>query len=511
MQYLFPDEYAFVPRTWVLPEDFSELAIRVAKDVDSKATYIVKPDGLSQGRGIFLTDDLERLRRCSDECREKGEGVVVQKYLAKPMLLDGLKFDMRIYLLVVGGSAGIGSDMRLFLFRDGLVRLCTTEYESPTPETFDQVQMHITNYEINRYSASFNNPTSARAEAEDGNLSNKRSMGWFLDHVEAQYGRSERQRIWSDVTSICVKTVLAAQPTLDAEYDACFNKDLTKGGMGCRSFEILGFDIMLTSQRKAYLLEVNHMPSLGCDSPLDYDIKRRLVDQTLDLTCVNIDTHITKSSYEEIVASSNIDAPSCGGLLDLPTYKDFDRVYPSGSGCTDELSSLSTTIADKMRDKFVSVMSSRPRSVTPPPLSLLPCRSSDKQHNLRRQCAPAKGRATSRPRSPASVESSLSSPESKTGVQRRRATAKKPAMSRSSSAPSITGNSNSDKNTPRQRSSVFSTTSEPCKSSAWSRASDRGLTNSASTGRISGKAARSSSAAKQSVVRACMLARLPMK
>lgn len=41
-------------------------------------------------------------------------------------------------------------------------------------------------------------------------------------------------------------------------------------------FELLGFDIMLDQNLKPMLLEVNSAPSFGTDSPLDYDIKRRL-------------------------------------------------------------------------------------------------------------------------------------------------------------------------------------------------------------------------------------------
>lgn len=41
-------------------------------------------------------------------------------------------------------------------------------------------------------------------------------------------------------------------------------------------FELLGFDIILDQNVKPVLLEVNHAPSFATDSPLDYDIKRKL-------------------------------------------------------------------------------------------------------------------------------------------------------------------------------------------------------------------------------------------
>lgn len=42
-------------------------------------------------------------------------------------------------------------------------------------------------------------------------------------------------------------------------------------------FEVLGFDILLDSQLKPWLLEVNHTPSFQTDSNLDYKIKYNLI------------------------------------------------------------------------------------------------------------------------------------------------------------------------------------------------------------------------------------------
>ena len=54
-------------------------------------TYIVKPPSSCQGRGIWLTRQPQRIRL--------GEHAVVQTYVAQPFLIDGLKFDLRIYVL----------------------------------------------------------------------------------------------------------------------------------------------------------------------------------------------------------------------------------------------------------------------------------------------------------------------------------------------------------------------------------------------------------------------------
>ena len=55
-------------------------------------------------------------------------------------------------------------------------------------------------------------------------------------------------------------------------------------------FEILGFDIILNSKLKPFLLEVNHTPSFTTDTPLDAHIKKNLIKDTLRI--MNLNTKI---------------------------------------------------------------------------------------------------------------------------------------------------------------------------------------------------------------------------
>ena len=54
-------------------------------------------------------------------------------------------------------------------------------------------------------------------------------------------------------------------------------------------FELLGFDIIIDSSFKPYLLEVNHAPSFNTDTPLDYLVKKKLIYDTLNLLGVSIE------------------------------------------------------------------------------------------------------------------------------------------------------------------------------------------------------------------------------
>jgi hypothetical protein len=85
----------FFPPTFVLPEDYDILdgALQNKKP----KTFICKPDGGAQGVGIFL------LRSGQEHKLQPGDKYVVQRYIHKPLLLDGLKFDLRLYVLITSG------------------------------------------------------------------------------------------------------------------------------------------------------------------------------------------------------------------------------------------------------------------------------------------------------------------------------------------------------------------------------------------------------------------------
>lgn len=140
MHKLHPKEYSFFPKTWVLPNDFSEF-VKHSKQHEGQ-TYIVKPDMNSQGRGIFLTKNRDEINPRSN--------VVIQEYMEEPFLVDNLKFDIRLYILVTSVDP-----LRIYLFDDGLVRFATVEYEKPTDENIHNTFIHLTNYAINKNNENF--------------------------------------------------------------------------------------------------------------------------------------------------------------------------------------------------------------------------------------------------------------------------------------------------------------------------------------------------------------------
>ena len=110
-------------------------------------------------------------------------------------------------------------------------------------------------------------------------------------------------RVWASVIDVCVKTVIAAAPTLRHNYRNAMRQmdhsantttngpaneneienENENGKSSNACFEILGVDVMLDEKLKCWLVEVNHSPSFATDSELDRDVKESLITDTLRL------------------------------------------------------------------------------------------------------------------------------------------------------------------------------------------------------------------------------------
>ena len=270
MNKLFPNEYNFYPRTWVLPGDYHDFK----QQINKKKIFIVKPEASSQGRGIFLIRRLEEVNL--------SERYVVQEYLSDPYLIEGLKFDLRIYVLITGCNP-----LRVFIHEDGLTRLATEAYIEPNSANFDEICMHLTNYAINK-----NNPKfKFNTDPEKDNIGHKRSLKSTYEYLESQ--GKDVQELQMKIEDIILKTVCAVQPSLAHIYRSCQPEDYTNS----MCFELLGFDIIIDNNLNPILLEVNHSPSFTTDSPLDYKIKHRLITETLQI--IGIKTRERKNFYKE--------------------------------------------------------------------------------------------------------------------------------------------------------------------------------------------------------------------
>jgi tubulin polyglutamylase TTLL6/13 len=164
MQKKFPEEYNFFPQTWLLPSEYADFRKQFENlSKNKKKTFIVKPEASCQGRGIFLTRNIEDLNPF--------DHFVVQRYLHKPFLIDELKFDLRIYVLVSGVDP-----LRVYIYKEGLCRLSTVKYQPPAASNLNNLFMHLTNYAINKSNKNYEKNGSEE-------IGHKRSLTYTLKYI----------------------------------------------------------------------------------------------------------------------------------------------------------------------------------------------------------------------------------------------------------------------------------------------------------------------------------------
>ncbi|RLN92979.1 hypothetical protein BBJ28_00012201 [Nothophytophthora sp. Chile5] len=278
---VLPDEFDFFPRSFLLPTDRMELQLAMESG-PKNATYIVKPRSLCQGKGISLLQSFAKMptEGCVVQRSARARCVLAQsgrnadigcfdRYIDDPLLIDGFKFDLRIYVLVLSVAP-----LQIHIFRNGLARFCTSAFRKPTRKNLNQKRMHLTNKNFRRADDS--------AAGKSGG--SKRSLASIMQHLDGNGGSSAQT--WRQICEIVVKTLLSIQPKLEATYKSFFGVKDDEVEWGAKSFEVLGFDIMLDAKGKAWLFEVNHAPSFAGDSPLDREVKTALISGALDLVGV---------------------------------------------------------------------------------------------------------------------------------------------------------------------------------------------------------------------------------
>ncbi|XP_047556142.1 tubulin polyglutamylase TTLL11 isoform X3 [Lutra lutra] len=246
--------------------------VRMVKDGDPswKPTFIVKPDSGCQGDGIYLIKDPSDIRLAGTL---QSRPAVVQEYICKPLLIDKLKFDIRLYVLLKSLDP-----LEIYIAKDGLSRFCTEPYQEPSPKNLHHTFMHLTNYSLNIHSGNF-------VHSDSMSTGSKRTFSSILCRLSSK--GVDIKKVWSDIISLVIKTVIALTPELKVFYQS----DIPAGRPGPTCFQILGFDILLMKNLKPILLEVNANPSMRIEheqelSPGVFENVPSLVDEEVKVAVI---------------------------------------------------------------------------------------------------------------------------------------------------------------------------------------------------------------------------------
>jgi len=211
----------------------------------SGCVWILKPGRKSRGRGITLHRSLRSIQAAV----RAGHSYVLQKYIERPLLIDGRKFDLRVWTVVVGEEA------QIWVYDHCYARFSVQSY---TQTDLENCYVHLTNNSVSKW-------------AKDFESSSIPGCMWSLrqlrTHLRSRfYSGVWTVHLWPQIIEIVQHTIRTA--TLQPRETA---------------FELLGFDLLVTQDLEVWLLEVNSSPSLQHSTAVTAHLVPRMLDDLLTL------------------------------------------------------------------------------------------------------------------------------------------------------------------------------------------------------------------------------------
>ncbi|KAL4510195.1 hypothetical protein ABPG72_010388 [Tetrahymena utriculariae] len=223
--------------------------------------WIVKPAGLSRGRGITCYKNLVEI---IDHAKSMELQMIVQKYIENPVLIKQRKFDIRIWVLVTDWNP-----LAIWYFDECYIRFSADSYST---KNLSNKFQHLTNNAISKKKAQQGQDDIAL----QGNMYTQEQLENFFKETEGY--NVFQQKIKPQIINIIKWSILSCSDTVESRKN---------------SMELFGYDIMIDTNFNPWLLEVNTSPSLEYST----DITKKLVKQVLeDVAKVVVDYGIAQKS-----------------------------------------------------------------------------------------------------------------------------------------------------------------------------------------------------------------------
>lgn len=252
------------PMSFVMPEEEERLRQFAVNEVGDDVLWILKPCRQGEGRHIeVLSGNVQEVVNAT-LCRN---GCVVSEYIQDPLLIKGRKADQRVYVLVTA----VQPCLEAFVFRDGLVRICSKPYDVSQDGLLNTAS-HISNNAVQTKS-------SRHACALNWNL--RQLEDWLRET-----GGPDPDAIWDRIIRLVRDTLEAWLPAAHAAASRTWVVE----GPPVKSFSLLAFDLLIDRSGRPWLLEVNPKPALHAQSaslkavfPVHFALKSALLADAFSL------------------------------------------------------------------------------------------------------------------------------------------------------------------------------------------------------------------------------------
>ena len=182
---------------------------------------------------------------------------VVQKYIEKPLLYYGRKFDIRVWAVVT-------NKFEIFVYKKSYIRTSSDNFDLDNKNTY----VHLTNNCLQQFGDNY-------GKHEDGNTLPLETLDKYFE--EAFPGKNVRieTHVIPRIKDLIIDTMLCTKNDLNPNHRP-------------NIFEFFGFDFLIDEDMRTWLIEVNTNPYLGTPNEYIGNLLPNMVDDMLELTADNL-------------------------------------------------------------------------------------------------------------------------------------------------------------------------------------------------------------------------------
>ena len=271
MRKKFPNDYNYMGETYKpskQPEIIKEKFFNYTPTEDN--LWLIKPVGSARGNGIKFLKSYSEITK----------GTIITRYISNPHLIDGRKYDCRVYLLVTGYRP-----LKAYIYNEGLARRASDPYNIDI-NNLDNFFIHLTNVAINKKNKKF------KENDEDP----EKTSIWSLTMLGEQLTKEGKDfdEVFKKIHDIAIKSLISMYDIeIEIEDKINFNKN------NQNLFELYGMDILIDQNMKPWLLEINLSPALEAIGHFEERLKYRLFADIFNIIGIKSYSHYDYEPYED--------------------------------------------------------------------------------------------------------------------------------------------------------------------------------------------------------------------
>ena len=123
-------------------------------------------------------------------------------YISNPHLINGLKYDLRVYVIVTSFDP-----LKIYLYKEGLARFATQNYTTDFKD-LSKKYIHLTNFSVNKNAPNY-------VKNKDSNQDGVGSK-WSHTALKAKYEEMgiNVSQLFDKIKDVIVKTIISSEPLM---------------------------------------------------------------------------------------------------------------------------------------------------------------------------------------------------------------------------------------------------------------------------------------------------------